>query len=316
MAVRTRCRRRRRRSGAGRGATALGREPHGPGHVARRQHRRVPPRQENCCSCFDNCEHLLNVAGPARREHDAWHAPTFASSQRVVRGSRSTASRCDPLRSLSFTGCIRSARRRGVRSTRAALFVDRARAARPGFAPGCDERVGGRRDLPVVSTAFRSRSSSQPARVVSMSPSEIARPRRRALFPPSLTGGRRTAGRASPDSAGDGGLVVFVAHRIRSKTVFRAVERVLGKFLSRPTRTAVVTGEGIDTWDAIDTIGSLVSKSILTTDEGGGRGPTWYRLLETLRQYARERLEDRGESPTPGAAGTRRTTPSSPNKAG
>ena len=41
----------------------------------------------------------------------------------------------------------------------------------------------------------------------------------------------------------------------------------------------------------IDAIGSLVAKSMLTTDEAPD-GSTRYRLLETLRQYALERLDD------------------------
>ena len=58
--------------------------------------------------------------------------------------------------------------------------------------------------------------------------------------------------------------------------------------------TAVVTGAGIDTWDVIELIGSLVAKSMLTTDETSD-GTTRYRQLETLRQYARERLDDLGD---------------------
>ena len=58
--------------------------------------------------------------------------------------------------------------------------------------------------------------------------------------------------------------------------------------------TAVVTGDGIDTWDVIELIGSLVAKSMLTTDEAAD-GSTRYRQLETLRQYARDRLDDIGD---------------------
>ena len=53
----------------------------------------------------------------------------------------------------------------------------------------------------------------------------------------------------------------------------------------------MVTGDGIDTWDVIDVIGSLVAKSMLSTDEAADSS-TRYRLLETLRQYARDRLDD------------------------
>ncbi len=56
---------------------------------------------------------------------------------------------------------------------------------------------------------------------------------------------------------------------------------------------AVVAGENIASGDVIDLLTQLVDKSLLDVDpaEGGVR----YRLLETIRQYAQERLEASGE---------------------
>jgi non-specific serine/threonine protein kinase len=45
---------------------------------------------------------------------------------------------------------------------------------------------------------------------------------------------------------------------------------------------------------ARDALSGLVAKSMLTTDETSD-GTTRYRQLETLRQYARERLDDLGD---------------------
>ena len=58
---------------------------------------------------------------------------------------------------------------------------------------------------------------------------------------------------------------------------------------------AVLAGEGVDELDVIDTLGHLVDKSLViadTDDNGGVR----YRLLESIRQYARERLEASGDT--------------------
>jgi len=57
---------------------------------------------------------------------------------------------------------------------------------------------------------------------------------------------------------------------------------------------AVCTGDGLETWAVLDGLDSLVNRSLVLADEideGEGR----YRLLETVRQYASERLATAGE---------------------
>ena len=54
---------------------------------------------------------------------------------------------------------------------------------------------------------------------------------------------------------------------------------------------AVCGFDPIDELDVFDLLGSLVDKSLVVVDRDTGR----YRLLETLRQYGAERLEERGE---------------------
>lgn len=56
---------------------------------------------------------------------------------------------------------------------------------------------------------------------------------------------------------------------------------------------AVGVQEGIAAWDVVDSLTSLVAKSLLTADHGD-EGATRYQMLESLRHYARERLEARG----------------------
>jgi hypothetical protein len=57
---------------------------------------------------------------------------------------------------------------------------------------------------------------------------------------------------------------------------------------------AVVKGDGIEDWDARDALGRLVRRSMVVAD-ATDVGTTRYSMLETLRQYARERLDERGE---------------------
>ena len=59
---------------------------------------------------------------------------------------------------------------------------------------------------------------------------------------------------------------------------------------------AVVSGDDLDPFDVADVLGQLVSKSLVLVDDP--RSGRRYRLLETIRQYAQERLEASGEAAT------------------
>lgn len=55
---------------------------------------------------------------------------------------------------------------------------------------------------------------------------------------------------------------------------------------------AVCSGEGIEDWEMLDLLTSLVDKSLVLYEEREGHGR--YHLLETVRQYAAERIEASG----------------------
>ncbi|MER6845444.1 ATP-binding protein [Streptomyces platensis] len=57
----------------------------------------------------------------------------------------------------------------------------------------------------------------------------------------------------------------------------------------------ICSGDGIDRQDVLDLVTGLVDKSVLTCEEQGTR--MRYGLLDTLRQYGRERLAASGEEP-------------------
>jgi predicted ATPase len=61
------------------------------------------------------------------------------------------------------------------------------------------------------------------------------------------------------------------------------------------TVEAICTGDGIAAGHSLDRISSLVSKSLVVADTMGG-AQARYRLLETIHEYALEKLEEAGET--------------------
>ena len=60
---------------------------------------------------------------------------------------------------------------------------------------------------------------------------------------------------------------------------------------------AVGTGDGIGQHDVLDLLSKLVDKSLVVAEASPGEeGALRYRMLETLRQYGQERLEESGEA--------------------
>ena len=58
----------------------------------------------------------------------------------------------------------------------------------------------------------------------------------------------------------------------------------------------VCSGNGIETYDVLDLLSQLVNKSLVVIMEYSQSGETRYRMLETIRQYAREKLLEVGGS--------------------
>jgi non-specific serine/threonine protein kinase len=78
----------------------------------------------------------------------------------------------------------------------------------------------------------------------------------------------------------------------REQTMFRRVA-IFAAGWTLASAEQVCAGDGIHTSDVIEHLTSLVDKSLVMTDEQVGA--TRYRMLETVRQYALNRLRERGE---------------------
>jgi hypothetical protein len=129
------------------------------------------------------------------------------------------------------------------------------------------------------------------ARVAAMTPAEIA-----GLLDERfrlLTGGRRTAVERHQTLR----AVVDWSYGLLADTervVFDRLAVFSGGF-SLAAATAVVSGEGIEGWDIVDAVGGLVAKCMVVAEPGEGEH-TRYQLLETLRHYGQERLDEDGHT--------------------
>jgi predicted ATPase/DNA-binding SARP family transcriptional activator len=82
----------------------------------------------------------------------------------------------------------------------------------------------------------------------------------------------------------------------RERRVFARLAVFLGGFTLEATE-AVVADSDLSTGAAMDTLGALVERSLVVAEHRGDLpGQRRYRLLEALREYAAQRLDEAGES--------------------
>lgn len=108
-----------------------------------------------------------------------------------------------------------------------------------------------------------------------------------------LTGGSRTA----PARHQTLSATLDWSYALLSEVECRVLQR-LSVFSGGATMEAaesVCAGEGVEVAEVLDALSHLVDKSLVTADKPG-RGETRYRLLETIRQYALEKLSEAGEA--------------------
>ena len=169
------------------------------------------------------------------------------------------------------------------------LFADRARLARPDFRVTDDNAA--------AVTEICRRLDGMPLAI------ELAAARVRALSLAEivdslhdrfrlLTGGARTAVRRQQTLRAS----VDWSHALLTepeRVLFRRLAVFLGGF-DLDAAQAVAGGGEVERYQVLDQLTLLVDKSLVVAESTSGR--TRYRLLETVRQYALEKLGESGEA--------------------
>lgn len=236
---------------------------------------------------LDNCEHLVGAVAPLveavlRRCPDV---RVLATSRERLRFS---GERVWPLHPLDTPGAGVMNPDAAARSPALALFVARARSVRPDFRLTADNVAA------VVEICRRLEGlplaiELAAARTASMSPADIAT----RLDAPLrlLTGGPRTA---DPRQRSLRGAVQW------SYALLTEPERILFARLSTfaggatlEALEAVCADSVVATDGVVEVVHSLVDKSLVTAEDTSDS--VRYTMLETLRDYASERLADTDE---------------------
>ncbi len=79
----------------------------------------------------------------------------------------------------------------------------------------------------------------------------------------------------------------------KERKVFRRLSVFAGGWTLVPAEV-ICSGDGLESGEILDLLAQLVDKSLVTMETRGGEAR--YRLLETVRQYSRDRLQEAGET--------------------
>ncbi len=238
-------------------------------------------RERRFLLVLDNCEHVVNACAElARRLLEAASGVTILASSREPLNIRGES--IYPLAPLAAPTPAPTSRADAINPYAAVqLFTDRATAAQPLFRITDDNaaavaaichRLDG---IPLALELAAARLRAMPVERIAERLSDRFR---------LLTSGDRTALprqqtlRALIDWSHD----LLDAHE---RALFRRLAVFAGGF-TLDAAEKVGTGGEVGEADGIDLLGQLVEKSLVTLDGAGER----YRMLETVREYALERL--------------------------
>jgi predicted ATPase/DNA-binding CsgD family transcriptional regulator len=232
-------------------------------------------REKTMLLLLDNCEHLLDACGSVVVELlNACPHLTILTTSREPLGVPGELSWRVP--SLS------------VDDEAVELFADRARRARPEFLVGEDnnalvtqicERLDG---MPLAIELSAARVRALSLRQITDSLHDRFR---------LLTGGARTAVRRQQTLRAS----VDWSHALLTepeRVLFRRLAVFAGGF-DLDAAQAVGASSEVEGYQLLDQLGLLVDKSLVVADDTGD--VMRYRLLETVRQYAQEKLGESGE---------------------
>ena len=244
-------------------------------------------RSKNILLVMDNCEHLIEACAQVSEALlQACPELRILTTSREALGIAGEATYHVPSLTTPDPADLPSVEElEQVESVR--LFVERAAAAKPGFALTGDnasflaqicQRLDG---IPLALELAA-------ARVKVLSPEQISS-RLDDRFR-LLTGGSRTALprqqtlRAMMDWS-------YSLLSEEEKTLFRRLAVFAGGWTLEAAEA--VCGEGSGAFDVLDLLARLVDKSLIFTDESTGQ--IRYHRLETIRQYSREKFLETGE---------------------
>jgi len=238
---------------------------------------------------LDNCEHVLDACA---RVADAvlkscLHVRILASSREALGISGEQTYR---IPSLALPDAHQEQTAQSVSHYEAArLFIERAVAVQSTFVV-TDSSASALAQLCVRLDGIPFAIELAAARVRSLSLSQInARLDNRFHL---LTGGSRTA---LPHQQTLRALIDWSFDLLSpQKQALLCRLSVFAGGYTLEAAEAISSDAAVEEWEMLDLLTSLVDKSLLVADPG--EGAPRFRLLETVRQYAREGLEARGES--------------------
>jgi predicted ATPase/class 3 adenylate cyclase len=242
-------------------------------------------RSKRLLLVLDNCEHLLRPAARLAGEIvDACDEVRILATSREGLGI--AGERIFAVASLDVPSTSRDATAM-YECDAVRLFVERAQAVRADF------RLESSNVGPVAQICARLDGvplaiELAAARVALLAPAELAQ-RLDARFR-VLTGSERSAVERHQTLR----AAIDWSYDLLEEAERRVLERlsVFAGGFTLDAAEAVGATEGIAPSDVLELLGGLVSKSLVVADTQGRLGR--YRLLETIRQYAEERLDERG----------------------
>jgi predicted ATPase len=254
-------------------------------------------RDQQILLVLDNCEHVVGAVASLLEAllAAAPNVKALVSSQEPIGIAGEQVFR---LPSLSVPESLTPSAAEALAAGAVQLFVERARAADPAFV--CDDRVA-----PVVTSICR-RLDGIPlalemaaARVPLLGVEALAE-RLDERFR-VLTGGKRTAlpRQRTLHATLDWSFGLLAE---RERVVFRRVAIFAGGF-ALEAATAVAADDALDEFEVVEGLSSLVAKSLVVADTSAAKAR--YRLLETTRAYALEKLAEAQETATIEAAHAR-----------
>ena len=237
----------------------------------------------------DNCEHVLPTVAPLLErivEHcrDVWVLAT--SRERLAVSGEAVV----PLRPLELPDPeIDPAAAWASPAPALELLADRIKAVRADFAPRSGEEVGALVEVCRRLDGLPLAIELAATRLASMAPIDLAQRLDHRLG--LLTGGRRTA----PSRHATLRAAIEWSHDLLSDDERQVFERaaVFAGGFTLAAAERVCAEDGVRPDEVADVLGALVDKSLVVLDDR--YAATRYQMLETLREFARERLVARDE---------------------